>query len=317
LVTKKESLVRKAEEFKERNHVITGDVYSMTFASLIDHTVIRKNKQMQGDGFLPPIELTEEETGRMFLGALMVIGIQMCMVGLLINEMLGPHFSLKPASNFIIIIPRLLSSVMMHLIVEPDIRNGISLMKYCCNQPHMFKGSRTDDGKLNTFAVASPFFLGFMQTFMGIIIEYMVIIFLSSLDDLMSICMKFAAMTFVINVDNMYANALFENKMKTVPGKKLYISFHNNMQYESHDENDGLLSDTDFETGRSNKLKKVHGCRNPRSHSLFLKLLRFINKVFRTFYVCFNYYFMPYMSLVFVFALNHYKMKHHTEPSAH
>lgn len=72
---KKESLVRKAEEFKERNHVITGDVYSMTFASLIDNTVIQKNKQMQGDGFLPPIQMTEEETGRMFLGCLMVIGI--------------------------------------------------------------------------------------------------------------------------------------------------------------------------------------------------------------------------------------------------
>lgn len=199
---------------------------------------------------------------------------------------------------------------MMHLIVEPDIRNGISLMKYCCNQPHMFKGSRTDDGKLNPMAVAAPFFLGFMQAFMGIVIEYMVIFFLSSLDDLMSICMKFAAMTFVINVDNMYANALYENKMKSVPGKKLYISFHNNMQYASHEDKEGLLSDTDAESGRRH-LKKVSGCNNPRSHSYFLKLLRFINKFFRSFYVCFNYYFMPYMSLLVVFLVNNHRKNKH------
>jgi len=55
----------------------------------------------------------------------------------------GNQFSLKPPNDFLIVIPRLLSSIMMHLIVEPDIRNGIALMKYSVNHPWMFKGART------------------------------------------------------------------------------------------------------------------------------------------------------------------------------
>ena len=67
---------------------------------------------------------------------------------------------------------------------------------------------------MNSTACLPGFFLGFVQTSMAIVTEYMVIIYLSSLNDLMSIIMKFAAMTFIVSVDNMYANALFENKMK-------------------------------------------------------------------------------------------------------
>lgn len=33
--------------------------------------------------------------------------------------------------------------------------------------------------------------------------------------------------------------------------------------------------------------------------------MRAIQKTFRIFYVCWNYYFMPYMSLIFVFAMSY------------
>lgn len=45
----------------------------------------------------------------------------------------------------------------------------------------------------------------------------------------MSIIMKFAAMTFIVSVDNMYANALFENKMKAAAGKLLRIYYKSHM----------------------------------------------------------------------------------------
>merc|ERR1719265_1308481 len=104
----------------------------------------------------------------------------------------------------------------MHLIVEPDIRNGIALMKYSVNHPWMFKGARTsrDSMDINPSACVPGFFLGLVQTSMGVVTEYMVIVYLSSLSYLMAIIMKFAAMTFIVSVDNMYANAIFENKMK-------------------------------------------------------------------------------------------------------
>jgi len=51
---------------------------------------------------------------------------------------------------------------MMHLIVEPDIRNGISLMKYAVNHPSRFKGVRSENGKsLNIMKFIPPFALGF------------------------------------------------------------------------------------------------------------------------------------------------------------
>ena len=49
---------------------------------------------------------------------------------------------LTPAKNFVVIIPRLMSSIMMHLNVEPDIRNGLNLMKYVVNHPQMFSSFR-------------------------------------------------------------------------------------------------------------------------------------------------------------------------------
>jgi hypothetical protein len=178
--------------------------------------------------------MTEEETARVFLGALMVLGMQIIMVSLLIVDMCGSEkFALRPPTDFLIVIPRLLSSIMMHLIVEPDIRNGIALMKYTVNHPSMFKGARTsgDQTSINTLACVPGFFLGFVQTSMAIITEYMVIIYLSSLSDLMAIIMKFAAMTFIVSVDNMYANALFENKMKEAAGKHLRIHFKSHMNH--------------------------------------------------------------------------------------
>jgi hypothetical protein len=41
-------------------------------------------------------------------------------------------------NSYLILIPRLLSSFMMHLQVEADIRNGLALMKYAVNHPFMF-----------------------------------------------------------------------------------------------------------------------------------------------------------------------------------
>jgi len=49
-------------------------------------------------------------------------------------------FEIIAANSFLIIVPRFLSALMMHLNVEPDIRNGVKLMKYAVNNPQAFKG---------------------------------------------------------------------------------------------------------------------------------------------------------------------------------
>jgi len=50
---------------------------------------------------------------------------------------------------------------MMHLMVEPDISNGIRMMKYTVNHPMKFRNSRNTDGSLRYGAIIPPFFLGF------------------------------------------------------------------------------------------------------------------------------------------------------------
>jgi len=60
----------------------------------------------------------------------------------------GNKFEIVPAKSYKIIIPRFLASVMMHLNVEPDIRNGLTLMKYAVNHPSKFKISLSNYGSM-------------------------------------------------------------------------------------------------------------------------------------------------------------------------
>jgi len=96
-------------------------------------------QRVEGSGF-PNIKYNKQETSNIYLGALIVISIQSTMILLITNMMCDPeNFELLPADSFAIIIPRFLASVMMHLNVEPDIRNGLNLMKYAVNHPSKFK----------------------------------------------------------------------------------------------------------------------------------------------------------------------------------
>ena len=74
------------------------------------------------------------------------------MVVLIVMTMCRDDFEIVPSDEYIIIIPRLLSAFMMHLNVEPDIRNGLKLMKYAVNHPSAFKhfpcGHDCEDGHL-------------------------------------------------------------------------------------------------------------------------------------------------------------------------
>ena len=58
------------------------------------------------------------------------------------NDNNGKGVELVPAQKFYVLIPRLISSIMMHLNVEPDIRQGIQLMKYALNHPQKFRPIR-------------------------------------------------------------------------------------------------------------------------------------------------------------------------------
>ena len=60
--------------------------------------------------------------------------------------MLDPvKFKFAEAESVLIILPRFLSSLMMHINVETDIRAGINLMKFAVNHPTKFKPPKKVD----------------------------------------------------------------------------------------------------------------------------------------------------------------------------
>jgi len=148
------------------------------------------------------------------------------MVSLIVNiEAFDPDFEIIAASSYLIIVPRFLSAIMMHLNVEPDIRSGIKLMKYTVNNPHCFKGVRQEDGSMNYRNAIAPFLLGFFQTTVSIIVEIMLVVYLSSLGNLMAIIMRYVSMASIVKYDDMYAKSLFESKAKNAKGKTLHSYF--------------------------------------------------------------------------------------------
>jgi len=128
---KKQAEIREDKSLKFKDHKIQNDIFSLAFASFVDPEKIHK-----GNGYLSFDPLTSREQQEIYLGALLVVCFQCTMIYLIINFMLtNDKFSIVPATSFQIIIPRLLSSIMMHLNVEPDIRNGINMMKWVVNHP--------------------------------------------------------------------------------------------------------------------------------------------------------------------------------------
>jgi len=152
-----------------------------------------------------------------------------------VYERTVPGFEVVAANSFIMTVARIIVYQMMHLNVEPEIRNGIFLANYCINHPDIFRNSVYADerGKrrINVMAVLPPFSLAMGQIMSGIIVEISVLIYLTSLDDLLFIIMRFVALCAICKFDDMYASALPENKMKSCGGKKLHRRYFKHMQF--------------------------------------------------------------------------------------
>ena len=64
------------------------------------------------------------------------------MIGLIfVYETTSQDFHIIPSNSFLIIVARFMSSMMMHLNVEPEIRSGLMLAKYVVNHPNRFKNT--------------------------------------------------------------------------------------------------------------------------------------------------------------------------------
>ena len=82
------------------------------------------------------------------------------------------------------------------------------LAKYCMNHPSRFRGSKSQDKNgnevIDVTRVFPPFFVAICQVFVGLIVEINILIYLTSMKEMLDIIMRFVALMSVINFDNMY-----------------------------------------------------------------------------------------------------------------
>jgi hypothetical protein len=119
--------------------------------------------------------MNPEEIQAIFIGAVMIIGCQLVMMGMIMDyEMVAPEFAMVPSKSFVIILARFLSALMMNLNVEPEIRAGLTLAKYCLNHPNRFRGAfqigPNGQEVINISAVLPPFFLAMSQALIALIV---------------------------------------------------------------------------------------------------------------------------------------------------
>ena len=79
------------------------------------------------------------------------------------------NFNIRPANGLDLMVARFVASMMMHIIVEKDVRAGLRMMKYVVNHHEKFTN------------VYPPFIISFLLTVMAIIVEINVMVILSSM----------------------------------------------------------------------------------------------------------------------------------------
>jgi len=111
----------------------------------------------------------------------------------------------------------------MHLQVESDTRQGISMMKYTVNHWSNFRNPKI------------AFSIGFMQMFGGLATEVCCMIYLASITDTINTVIKFIALGNIAKVDDFYAGALSgDYKLKG----KVFMPIVNHRSDFSNPEND-------------------------------------------------------------------------------
>ena len=104
---------------------------------------------------------------------------------------------------------RFVASLLMHINVEKDVRNGISKMKYAVNHYDNF----------NNVHVA--FFTGFMLALTSFLVEFTVVLVLSSIPKTLEVIMKYVSLAAISNIPRFYYASLIDHKLLAVAGHKI------------------------------------------------------------------------------------------------
>jgi len=232
-----------------------NDTYAMAFKAF-NWNVMRE------------LDMDMDEVHNAYHAAMFVFGFQVLMIVFIGSIVFSDGFKITLPANISVMGARFVCTILMHLQVEGDMRQGLKMMKYVANQPFDFSNP------------GSAFFVALMQCVGGMFAEIACIVYLSSIDKAIDVIIKFVALASIAKVDDFYASALPADgnkiKKRTTP---LTIVVHRR----------------DWETYHENPNTKTHDAMAKTSSSRYI--FRFVFKMLRCLYASYIFYFLPYTSL--------------------
>lgn len=232
-----------------------GDTYAMAFKAF--------NWQVMRE-----LDLDMNEVHNAYHAAMFVFGFQLLMVLFIGSIIFGSSFQILLPKDITVLGARFVCTILMHLQVEGDMRQGLRMMKYVTNQPFDFSNP------------SAAFFVALMQTLGGLAAEVACIMYLSNINTAIDVIIKFVALASIAKVDDFYASALPADGNKIKKGTKpLVIRIHKR----------------DWETYGQNPEAKNYAQMQEVGFSRYFG--RFIFKTFRIVYASYIFYFLPYTSL--------------------
>ena len=152
-------------------------------------------------------DLSPDQQSEVFMNSFIVHLIQITLIlGTWKYAIENSGFNIRPASGLDMMVARFMASMMMHINVEKDVRNGIAMMKYACNHHDQFTN------------VYPSFMIGFLMMSCSFIVEINVMIILSSLPDILGVIMKYVSLAAIANIPRFYYNSLVEHKALSFGG---------------------------------------------------------------------------------------------------
>jgi hypothetical protein len=131
-------------KFEDKPLSLSNDSYSLAFAAVLNPMEIEHLRKNNAKCTIQRVHLLNSERDSMFASAMAVASCQLIYLIMIFKYFQSANIEFGKVSNFSVLIPRLLSSVMMQLIVIPDARQGLLIMKYAINHPWMFRYSEDE-----------------------------------------------------------------------------------------------------------------------------------------------------------------------------
>ena len=125
-----------------------------------------------------------------------------------------PTFKIIFPHDLATLAARFICTILMHLQVEADIRQGLKMMKYSINHSDDFSGPW------------NAFFLGWLQMIGGLFAEIACIVYLCSIDTPMDVIIRFIALGSIAKVDDFYAAALPSDNRIKGKSKPMIVKLH-------------------------------------------------------------------------------------------